>query len=509
MSKWNLQLFLERKTTHATDCSRHTDTTTWSFGLRALNPRIQALFALNALQFAAKIHEALIIVSIGDILMGRINHHLLNDGDSLPLGFLPSPLLLNSPFSYLISSELWAPILSSRGRQRTQKATGAMIFLSALLCIAASPLSAITMIPRQGWRLMVNGIGSSSQVTYTPGGLYNNDLDGRFIPNSNYTHKSTWQARPSQKSILETTITKGHSSSGPFTNVTYSNYEATARPMSLKYGYQGMIATCPLSSVARHFKDSDAVFNLNPWVNGMAKAVYQEDASSTYGKWKQPVVSASCHSTSLKDGIANFIFSADPGIGPKEIFDTLEIRSADYPWIMEVSKNRTNSSGPLGYAFLNIKDSKQLPISADIMFATVLNETQERDTFDVVSLRPTVIVLTLCVIQARWTEADVWVEPDRSSDALSHFDFDTLDMNTPINESFGTPDFINIHQDWMAGIGSVSTTSANRSSYEEAHDFCMDATRPRSLDWQCVQTFLAMHVADAIAEVGQIMTLAY
>jgi hypothetical protein len=108
--------------------------------------------ALNALLFAAKIHEALIIVSIGDMLMGRINHHLLNKGNSLPLGFLPSPLLLNSPFLYLISSELWAPIRYSKGRHGAQKVTGAMIILSALLCLAASPLSAITMIPRPGWQ---------------------------------------------------------------------------------------------------------------------------------------------------------------------------------------------------------------------------------------------------------------------------------------------------------------------------------------------------------------------
>lgn len=358
------------------------------------------------------------------------------------------------------------------------------------------------MIPRQGWRLIENRYQDSVGVTYSPGAFYHNDLDAGFIPDLNYTHETTWHTRPSQKSILETTIRGAWFSSRPFRNVTYSNYEATDRPMSLKYSL-GMIATCPLSSVARHLKDSRSILRENPWVNGMTKAETKDDASSPLSKLKQPLVSANCFTADLEDGIASFHFSADPGIGPKEIFDTLEIQSADYPWLMEVSKNTSNSSGPIGYAFLNIKDSKQLPISTDIMFATVVNETRNLTSPEVFPLRPAVIVLTLCVISARWTEADVWVEPDRSSDALSHFDFDTQDMEAQMNQSFGTPDFINIHQDWMTGIGSVPTTSANRSSYEEAHDFCMDATRPRSLDYQCVQTFLAMHVADAIAEVGE------
>jgi hypothetical protein len=47
LSKWNLQIFLDRKTTHSTACSLHTSTTTWSFGLRSLNPRIQVMLGLQ------------------------------------------------------------------------------------------------------------------------------------------------------------------------------------------------------------------------------------------------------------------------------------------------------------------------------------------------------------------------------------------------------------------------------------------------------------------------------
>ncbi|RBR14462.1 uncharacterized protein FIESC28_07698 [Fusarium coffeatum] len=414
--------------------------------------------ALNALQFAAKIHEALIIVSIGDILLGRINHHLLNKGDSLPLGYLPSPLLLNSPFLYLISPELWAPILSSRGQHRTRKATGVMILLSALLCIAASPLSAITMIPRQGWRPAQYLTASELKTTYTPGTLYNTDLDAGDVPVHNYTRYSAWFTTPSQKSILETTITNERSEDPtPFTNVTYSNYQATGRPMSYKTLGITAVATCPLSTVARYLGDRK----------------YRRG-------WEIPI--------------------------------------AQHPWLLKLNetKNMSNSGGPLGHSFINIRDANQLPVSTDIMFASIMNETTDEYYGYTIPQRPTVVSFTLCLISARWTEADVWAEDDRSRDALSHFSFANGQEVNEVRNSFGTRSFISMNEGWMAGIGSVPTISANRSSYDEALDFCITRRRntiglipkgrsgyePLSPDHACIETFLAMHVADALAELG-------
>ncbi|CAG7555194.1 unnamed protein product [Fusarium equiseti] len=462
--------------------------------------------ALNALQFAAKIHEALIIVSIGDILMGRINHHLLQNGNSLPLGYLPSPFLLNSPFLYLISSELWAPIRSSRGRHGIQKVTGAVILLSALLCIAASPLSAITMIPRQGWRLGFKGYGQPSvMTTYNPSALYNNDLVAKAIPDQNYTHFSMSLIKPSQNSMLETTLTRTFSRhSEPLTNVTYSNYEATYRHMSLKAQYYGAVATCPLSAVARNFKISAYGSFVS---NGLTKARNRGGDSSIPSKWKQPLVSTQCVPIQLRNGTDTISIDRPPFFN-----GTVEIDSAQHPWMINVSKSTSNSAGPLGYGFLNLKDTQKLKISTDIIFASIVNETEGDDGYPV-PLRPAVIHFTLCLISARWAEAELWVETGGSSAALSHFSFDNGEEAAKIGESFGTEDFINIHDDWMAGIASPPNTIGNISSYEEAMYLCIKAsylgflrkTRvpgPLTVDPNCLQRFLAMHVTDALAELG-------
>ncbi|KAH7173976.1 uncharacterized protein B0J16DRAFT_406360, partial [Fusarium flagelliforme] len=427
--------------------------------------------ALNALQFAAKVHEALIIVSIGNILLGRINHHLLNKGDSLPLGFLPSPLLLNSPFLYLISSELWAPILSSRGQHRTRKATGAMILLSAILCIAASPLSAITMIPRQGWRLVPEfrpfGI-PDWMTTYTTGTLYNTDLDAEAVPDHNVTRDSEWYTKPSQRSVLETAIRRLSSGYRPLTNVTYSNFGATGRPMSYRtLSSGGTVATCPPSAVALQLASTYARSG------EILKAGNKEAGTTTLSKWKQPLVVTQCTQTRLQDGgIAEFRLNTISGALP--IYGDTQLST---PLATRCSKE---------HDFLNIKGANELPISTDIMFAS-----------------PPEICFTLCLISARWTEADIWIEPERSSDALSHFDFTNGKNEGNITDYFGTRDFINIQEDWMTGIGSVPTTSANRSSYEEAMDFCMISRKKSDSDSNCLETFLAMHVTDAIAELGE------
>ncbi|OBS22791.1 hypothetical protein FPOA_09118 [Fusarium poae] len=462
--------------------------------------------ALNALLFAAKIHEALIIVSIGDMLMGRINHHLLNKGNSLPLGFLPSPLLLNSPFLYLISSELWAPIRYSKGRHGAQKVTGAMIILSALLCLAASPLSAITMIPRPGWQeLPYSPVPRVEKNKYTPGTLYSTNLDSEDIPALNYTRYSQWFTRPSQKSILETTITTDTSFTElvPYTNVTYSNYEATRRPISYKKtpGY-GTVATCPLSIVARNI--GTLRYGAGRYLE-LITARNNVNGSSTLGKWKQPLVITKCSSSKIVDGVASFSF------GPPFFKETAERRFqhvkiplAKHPWLLNLNttENLSTSADPLGYSFLNIKDEVKLPISADIMFATVMNETVD-SMKGTLPLRPSAVQFTLCLVSALWTEADVWLEPQRSKDALSHLSFANGEEVARIAESFGTRDFIDIHEDWMTGIGSVPT-STNMSSYDEALRFCLAAT-PYGI-WEpskgCVETFLSMHITDALAELG-------
>ena len=101
---------------------------------------------MAGLQFVAKIHEVLILVSLGLVIEARVQRELLL-GDGLPFG----ALFLPSGFQQI--GFLWSPAFSgicfhdwqSRGRKYLSIA---MIVLCVLLALSVGPSSATLMRPR-------------------------------------------------------------------------------------------------------------------------------------------------------------------------------------------------------------------------------------------------------------------------------------------------------------------------------------------------------------------------
>lgn len=113
---------------------------------------------LSALQFAAKAHESLILVSLADILFHRIRYALL-ESNGVPLGFLASAFYLASPIQYLLSWEFWGAVFrpsTSTSRHFHITTTGSILLLT-FIGIAAGPFSAIAMMPRLIWRRAPTG----------------------------------------------------------------------------------------------------------------------------------------------------------------------------------------------------------------------------------------------------------------------------------------------------------------------------------------------------------------
>ncbi|MBE3049330.1 hypothetical protein IMZ48_43890, partial [Candidatus Bathyarchaeota archaeon] len=104
---------------------------------------------LALLQFAAKAHEALVVLSLTKVLAHRILY-LMVRREGTPFGFLASSFQLTSPV-YLFTSEFWAPLAQRGGRSASFNATAVLIVVSFLLAAGASPFSAILMLPRLQW----------------------------------------------------------------------------------------------------------------------------------------------------------------------------------------------------------------------------------------------------------------------------------------------------------------------------------------------------------------------
>lgn len=113
-----------------------------------------AIAILNAFQFAAKLHEVLIVGSLMLLMMDTVRSRLLTS-TGVPLGHLLAPILFND-LDWLISDHFW----SSMKPTRSSVGLTTMILLAIPFANIAGPLSAITVVPRPGW--------SASQ----PGGIF-------------------------------------------------------------------------------------------------------------------------------------------------------------------------------------------------------------------------------------------------------------------------------------------------------------------------------------------------
>ncbi|KAI7778897.1 hypothetical protein LA080_001502 [Diaporthe eres] len=103
---------------------------------------------LKTLLFAAKLHESLIVVSLGDILFHRIRYNLLTSR-GVSFGLLVSPFHVSNPWSLF-----QAPFMASAGfifETAPELLTILLIVLVSVLALLAAPSSGVLMIPRYDW----------------------------------------------------------------------------------------------------------------------------------------------------------------------------------------------------------------------------------------------------------------------------------------------------------------------------------------------------------------------
>ncbi|KAF4340805.1 hypothetical protein FBEOM_5257 [Fusarium beomiforme] len=450
--------------------------------IRWHNPPIDAL---NALQFTAKAHEALLLISLGDILLHRIAHGLLHQNRGTPIGFLSSAFYLGSPFQYLVSPQLWTPIMQPSHNVRYHRITGAIITFVVLLSISASPLSAVAMIPRQRWWnnpdvYLERGV----RVMQLNSSLYTTNLTAQYFMTPEEEWRPMFWSQPSQEAILQslgavTVYDLDANANFPWTNLTYNNYptEYQYRPISLRSWGNAVITTCAMKDITEFLGTVWKAWN-DPSEEWLVSAEH-EPVDSNRKKGKQPLVSVECSDSYLKEGIATFEF------GTLEKKKTISLNTSEYPVLNDALKKVNSSPGPIKNYFLNLRDSINLPISSDILFVSSFNETQLNDY----GKKPPVASLNLCLISATWTEADNWIEFSKSND-----------------KSYGTDNFISIETDWMRSISTLPNRLSNRTSYEEIARHCIGREAYYDI---CLQLTLSLHITDAISQIGRYLKSNY
>jgi hypothetical protein len=493
---------------------------------------------LAALQFAAKVQESLILISLMDILLHRIRYGLLSR-NGIPLGFLSSPFNLGFSLRYLVSREFWSAMLNPTINRHFHSATAAMVLFFSLLSLAAGPSCAIAMIPRFDWwqlsesaslSLFWRSSFSEKWALVVERDPYPIKLESKHIPEPNacfisgdHDNNQTCVNRDLSPMLqdlgrildhgLEPSLLTNISVSGAFPvgldrPITLSADSITVSEdmgPDLELAY----AATPMDFVA-HSLGEDLIGE-NTGVQE-PQLLLKSEALTVSGKerWKQPLVAVHCAKfdwlRGLNETSAKFAFG--------DFYNNITV-SLNLNNTIELPKTITNdnkgASRLVASNFLDIQHLLPRPITASILLAY---PDRNRDPPDI---NKALIHMHLCLVQARWVEAEVWVHPKESLELQSHLGFPSSDTMDYIRRKSNPQDTINMSLEWLRNIGvppiSDSSPSAEpfnpspesvvtlreNPAFRQGINMCIAGVRPT-----CIPAFLAIYLANAMSRLTQL-----
>ncbi|RKK60878.1 hypothetical protein BFJ69_g17193 [Fusarium oxysporum] len=487
---------------------------------------------LAALQFAAKVQESLILISLTDILLHRIRYGLLGNNGA-PLGFLSSPFNLGFSLRYLVSQEFWSAMLNPASNRYFHGATAAMIFVFALLGLAAGPSSAIAMIPRYDWWQLSE---SAFLSTYSKEKAFIVERDpypmkfgSKQLPGPHACFNSgdpdntqtcvNRDLSPMLQELgriidhgLEHPLLNNITVSGPFRNgldrpITFSVNNFSYIEPQLE---ESAFAVTPMDFVAHSLGEDVAMGGTVVQPPQLLKS----EALTVSGKekWKQPLVAVHCENFDWRHKLnktsAKFVFDDilyNKTTVSLDLNNTLKL-------LQNISINDDDgASRPVASLLLDIQHLLPVPITATILLAYPDGD------WGVLDLEKSLIHSYLCLVQARWVEAEVFVHPRESLEVQSHLGFPTRDAMDYIRRKPDSQNTIKVSLEWLRGIGvppipeistfaepfdsppeSVTTLQDN-PAFRQGINMCTAEFRPT-----CIPAFLAVYLANAMSRFTQL-----
>lgn len=508
---------------------------------------------LNSLQFASKVHETLMVVSLSKILLHHIRYRLLSSTDQgLPLG------LVTSPFRLLDLTYLWSQEFSAAwwGKRRISSFDVISIFVHIYLFILAAvlgPASAISMLPRLGeWKVataIANApfYGEDLPQVYMGGevsDLYQLRITEAFIPKAcDYTNLSQPQTNDCPRYGLEDILKSwlptrfGSESSDMYlkgNNITVQgnvNAEFTPRtifvPQMLRTNFAENVQSVVDATTA-----SDAVFrfarslsgyyiSVKPWQLGTDADCWptcatpatfrlypgRSRARHSPSSWKQPYVSTLCSQPRRipnPSGPLSFAFNANTSFnantwptgidGPDHV---VELDSSLLPELFN-----STEMGFLDLSHLRIQP--QFPLSAAFIYTDHSK-------------------MALCLVKAAWVDMALslmyerifeepriswtWRLPPPYHDSLAH------NLEAWFDESNST-DIIMLDLEWLEilDFGTTRDRESDHSFFKRFSQACRDSSAvdlygaplhgERNIGLTCMASGLAVGIAEGLSKVA-------
>jgi len=168
----------------------------------------------SALLFAARIHEALIVASLFQILYYHIRRRLLGSR-GIPFGFLPAAFQLGSPF-YMLSSGFWAPLVNHTPVSFSSIAFAILLVASFTLAALAGASSGVVMLPTQGWHELPSVHPAMAERKIAT--RLDRSFEGSFIVPVPFTSFIVSPATSLYPSVVDTTSWPQHCLAASFSN---------------------------------------------------------------------------------------------------------------------------------------------------------------------------------------------------------------------------------------------------------------------------------------------------
>jgi hypothetical protein len=466
---------------------------------------------LAALQFAAKVQETLILVSLADILLHRVHYSLLGNA-GIPLGFLSSPFQLGFSLRYLISREFWSATLSPAASRYSHTATAVVVFAFSLLGLAAGPSSAIAMLPRLDWwqlstsatnAYLIRNWGVDERAQFVGLDPYAMKLDNRSIPGY-----KTCELAKKQDCInhdlsvilqtLEQIMPEGGDQVGQPTRVGNISTTSPPEPPHRQLTISLPEAEAPFDNIA--YAVSPMAFVAEGFRRDFTQYLFQtrilirSNALKLSGKelWKQPLVEVRCNMARMDHKSMKSKMSAtfDFGGGLPHNF-TVKIDPQNTPDLRKSMPTKPDDLAWYNEAVipLDIQHLLPMPVSASIFFVPYLTNLG--------------LTSRLCLVQARWVEAEVWLWPQESLEVQTQLRFPMGNATQYIQQTADIENTIKMEKEWLEGIGAPpGSTNASRKNpaYLKAFDYCDGEV----LSSSCLPSFLAAYLANNLARTKDI-----
>ncbi|KAH7129155.1 hypothetical protein EDB81DRAFT_764304 [Dactylonectria macrodidyma] len=351
---------------------------------------------LDTLQFTAKAHKSLIVISLTDILLRQIRYGLLNQ-ISIPLNFISSPFNIGFSLRYLVSQIFWCATLNPTSNRLFYGVTAAVVLIFALMGLTEGPSSAIAMIPRYDWW----------QLSVTP---YYRSL----VKQDPYSTKFDSQQVLEHKTCViiddQTCVNQNLSTTLQILGTLFLQEQS----------FQGQIAyaVTPMEFVLDSLAGDVFLYD-------EPQTLIRSEALKPSGKekWKQPLVAVHCAENrvlrSLNETSATF------GLGDW-LYDNFTV-TLKFNNTLEFLKNISTDPDsedyrPLNTTALDIQYLLPVLIIASMLLTYSFLDIDSSSTPDDEHFVPW-IDLKLCLVQARWVEAEIWLYRKESSNRQSRLEF--------------------------------------------------------------------------------------